>query len=164
MLFDKAKIQVEGGRGGNGSVSFRREAHVPRGGPDGGDGGGGGDVVVVADGGRRDLTSLGRSRHFRAGRGGHGKGKRRHGQRGSRRRVARRDDQLDPLTLEVARDLAREAPEDVEWTRAVGKARTVSEVDEVLVRERDEALVEDGEAAHARVEDADRPWIHEAGV
>jgi GTP-binding protein len=88
MLFDKAKIQVEGGRGGDGSVSFRREAHVPRGGPDGGDGGHGGDVVVVCERGRRDLSSLGRSRHFRAGRGGHGQGKRRHGERGEDRLIA----------------------------------------------------------------------------
>jgi len=83
MLFDRARIYVEGGRGGNGVVSFRREAHVPRGGPDGGDGGRGGDVVVVCDAQRRDLSSLGRSRHFRAGRGEHGKGKRQHGERGS---------------------------------------------------------------------------------
>jgi GTP-binding protein len=82
MLFDRAKVHVEGGRGGNGVVSFRREAHVPRGGPDGGDGGRGGDVVLVCDAQRRDLSSLGRSRHFRAGRGEHGKGKRQHGERG----------------------------------------------------------------------------------
>ena len=82
MLFDRAKIFVEGGRGGNGVVSFRREAHVPRGGPDGGDGGRGGEVVLVCDAQRRDLSSLGRSRHFRAGRGDHGKGKRQHGERG----------------------------------------------------------------------------------
>jgi GTPase len=88
MLFDKAKIQVEGGRGGDGAVSFRREAHVPRGGPDGGDGGNGGDVIVVCDGGRRDLSSLGRSRHFRAGKGGHGEGSRRHGERGEDRTIA----------------------------------------------------------------------------
>src|ERR687897_576486 len=85
MLFDRAKIYVEGGRGGNGVVSFRREAHVPRGGPDGGDGGRGGDVVLVCDAQRRDLYSLGRSRHFRAGRGERGKGKRRHGERGEDR-------------------------------------------------------------------------------
>ncbi len=82
MLFDRVKIYVEGGRGGNGVVSFRREAHVPRGGPDGGDGGRGGDVVLVTDAQRRDLASLGRSRHFRAGRGEHGRGKRQHGERG----------------------------------------------------------------------------------
>jgi GTP-binding protein len=85
VLFDRAKIYVEGGRGGNGVVSFRREAHVPRGGPDGGDGGRGGEVVLVCDAQRRDLSSLGRSRHFRAGRGEHGKGKRQHGERGEDR-------------------------------------------------------------------------------
>ncbi len=82
MLFDRAKIYVEGGRGGDGCVSFRREAHVPRGGPDGGDGGGGGAVVLVCDPQRRDLAALGRSRHFRAGRGEHGKGAGKHGARG----------------------------------------------------------------------------------
>jgi GTP-binding protein len=85
MLFDRAKVYVEGGRGGNGVVSFRREAHVPRGGPDGGDGGRGGDVVLVTDAQRRDLSSLGRSRHFRADRGRHGQGKRRHGESGKDR-------------------------------------------------------------------------------
>jgi GTP-binding protein len=87
VLFDKAKIYVQGGSGGNGVVSFRREAHVPRGGPDGGDGGRGGDVVLVCDEGRRDLSSLGRSRHFRAERGTHGQGKRRQGESGADREV-----------------------------------------------------------------------------
>ena len=79
---DKAKIWVEGGAGGNGCVSFRREAHVPRGGPDGGDGGHGGDVVLVCDASRRDLGALRGSRHFRAQRGKHGEGSNRHGARG----------------------------------------------------------------------------------
>ena len=87
MLFDRAKIHVEGGRGGDGVVSFRREAHVPRGGPDGGDGGRGGDIVLVCDAQRRDLASLGRSRHFRAGRGKHGKGARQHGESGEDRAI-----------------------------------------------------------------------------
>ena len=82
MLYDRAKIYVEGGTGGNGCVSFRREAHVPRGGPDGGDGGRGGDVVLECDPSRRDLVSLHRSRHYRAGRGAHGQGSQRHGARG----------------------------------------------------------------------------------
>jgi GTP-binding protein len=86
-MYDRAKIYVEGGRGGNGVVSFRREAHVPRGGPDGGDGGRGGDVVLEADPSRRDLVSLHRHRHFRAGRGAHGQGKQRHGARGGDRVV-----------------------------------------------------------------------------
>ena len=81
-MYDKAKIWVEGGAGGNGCVSFRREAHVPRGGPDGGDGGHGGDVVLVCDTSRRDLGALRGSKHFRAGRGKGGEGSNRHGARG----------------------------------------------------------------------------------
>lgn len=83
MLYDRARIYVEGGSGGNGRVSFRREAHVPRGGPDGGDGGHGADVVLVCDPSRRDLATLRHGKHFRGGRGGHGQGKRRHGSRGA---------------------------------------------------------------------------------
>jgi len=86
-MYDKAKIFVEGGAGGNGSVSFRREAHVPRGGPDGGDGGHGGDVVLVCDPSRRDLAPLQGSKHFRAGRGRHGEGSNRHGARGEDREI-----------------------------------------------------------------------------
>jgi len=81
-MFDKAKIWVEGGAGGNGCVSFRREAHVPRGGPDGGDGGNGGAVVLVCDASKRDLGALKGSKHFRAQRGRHGEGSNRHGARG----------------------------------------------------------------------------------
>jgi GTP-binding protein len=88
MLYDRARVHVEGGRGGNGCVSFRREAHVPKGGPDGGDGGAGGDVVLVCDSSRRDLAALRGGRHLRAGRGGHGEGKRRHGERGADEVVA----------------------------------------------------------------------------
>jgi GTPase len=84
---DKAKIWVEGGAGGNGCVSFRREAHVPRGGPDGGDGGHGGDVVLVCDASRRDLGALRGSKHFRGGKGRHGEGSNRHGARGEDREI-----------------------------------------------------------------------------
>jgi GTP-binding protein len=82
---DTAKIWVEAGVGGDGSISFRREAHVPRGGPDGGDGGHGGDVVLVCDPSRRDLGALRGSKHFRAKRGGHGEGSNRAGGRGEDR-------------------------------------------------------------------------------
>lgn len=84
-MYDKAKIWVEGGAGGNGCVSFRREAHVPKGGPDGGDGGHGGDVVLVCDSSRRDLGALRGSKHFRAGRGRHGEGSNKHGAQGEDR-------------------------------------------------------------------------------
>ncbi len=79
MLHDRARIHVEGGAGGDGCTSFRREAHVPRGGPDGGDGGRGGAVVFVCDDSLRDLQSFTRKAHHRAGRGGHGEGAGRHG-------------------------------------------------------------------------------------
>lgn len=86
-MYDKAKIWVEGGAGGNGSISFRREAHVPRGGPDGGDGGHGGDVVLVCDASKRDLGTLKGSKHFRGGRGKHGEGSNRQGGRGDEREI-----------------------------------------------------------------------------
>jgi GTP-binding protein len=87
-VHDRAKIYVQGGRGGDGCLSFRREAHVPRGGPDGGDGGHGGDVVLVCDDSQRDLQAFRRRAHFRAGRGGHGQGALRHGARGEALEVA----------------------------------------------------------------------------
>jgi GTP-binding protein len=74
MLADRARIEVRAGAGGDGSLSFRREAHVPKGGPDGGDGGRGGDVVLLCDDSLRDLQAFKRKGHFRAGRGGHGQG------------------------------------------------------------------------------------------
>ncbi len=71
------------GRGGDGALSFRREKHVPRGGPDGGDGGPGGSVVLVADPELRDLSAFRTRRPFRAGRGGHGRGGGRDGATGA---------------------------------------------------------------------------------
>jgi GTP-binding protein len=79
VFHDRATIHVRGGSGGNGVVSFRREAHVPKGGPDGGDGGRGGDVVLVCDPSLRDLSSFRRGAHFKAPRGGHGQGANKHG-------------------------------------------------------------------------------------
>jgi GTP-binding protein len=79
MFSDRAQIHVKAGRGGDGGLSFRREKHVPKGGPDGGDGGNGGDVVLVADASLRDLSSLQRRRRIEAGKGGNGRGARKHG-------------------------------------------------------------------------------------
>jgi len=79
MLYDKARIFVQGGAGGDGCLSFRREAHVPRGGPDGGDGGRGGDVVLLCDDSLRDLQSFKRKAHYKARRGAHGQGALKHG-------------------------------------------------------------------------------------
>jgi GTP-binding protein len=82
MFHDKARISVQGGRGGDGSIHFRREKYVPKGGPDGGDGGNGGDVVLVADPRRRDLSGFRPNQKLRGGRGGTGGGRLSHGARG----------------------------------------------------------------------------------
>ncbi len=79
---DQVRICVKSGDGGAGCTSFRREAHVPKGGPDGGDGGRGGDVVVVADSTVSSLVDYRYKHHFKAGRGTHGQGKRMHGRDG----------------------------------------------------------------------------------
>ena len=79
MFIDKVHIFVKGGDGGAGCMSFRREAHVPKGGPDGGDGGHGGNVVVKADGGVSSLINYRFKHHFKAQRGTHGKGSKMHG-------------------------------------------------------------------------------------
>jgi GTPase len=79
MFQDRAHVLVEAGRGGDGGLSFRREKYVPKGGPDGGDGGRGGDVTLVVDPSLRDLSSFKRVRHVKAGRGGNGRGSKKHG-------------------------------------------------------------------------------------
>ena len=88
MFHDRARIRVAAGRGGDGGLSFRREKHVPRGGPDGGDGGRGGDVVVVANPALRDLSGFRARRWFQAGRGEPGRGTRKHGADGATIEVA----------------------------------------------------------------------------
>ena len=70
MFHDRAKLTVVAGRGGDGSIHFRREKFVPRGGPDGGDGGRGGDVVLVAEPQRRDLSGIRPNQRVRAAKGG----------------------------------------------------------------------------------------------
>jgi GTP-binding protein len=82
VFHDRARIQVQAGRGGDGSLHFRREKHVPKGGPDGGDGGPGGDVVLVADPDLRDLSGFRARRNFRAGSGEPGRGSLKHGATG----------------------------------------------------------------------------------
>src|ERR1051326_7874231 len=74
MFTDRARIHVQAGGGGDGGLSFRREKHVPQGGPHGGGGGPGGDVVLVADPDLRDLSAFRPNQRVRAGRGGNGRG------------------------------------------------------------------------------------------
>ena len=107
---DICRINVKGGDGGAGCMSFRREAFVPKGGPDGGDGGHGGDVVIQADAQLSSLIDYRFKHHFRAEAGTHGKGSRKDGADGKdlilkvpMGTVIR---ELDPTTMEPAYDLA----------------------------------------------------------
>lgn len=97
MFVDETRIFAKAGDGGAGCKSFRREAHVPKGGPDGGDGGHGGNVVLEADGAVSTLLEYHYKRHYKAERGTHGKGALKHGASG--------DDLVLPVPLgTVVRD------------------------------------------------------------
>ena len=82
QFFDRAKIYVQAGNGGNGSAHFRREKFVPMGGPDGGDGGRGGSVYLVADPGMNTLVDYHYHPHYKAKAGGAGAGQKMHGAKG----------------------------------------------------------------------------------
>ncbi len=82
MFVDRARITVRSGNGGDGCVSFRKEKHVPKGGPDGGDGGDGGNVVITCDSRLETLLDFQYRSSFSAGSGQHGKGKNKNGRRG----------------------------------------------------------------------------------
>src|SRR5688500_17855964 len=98
-FLDDVTITVRAGDGGDGASSFRREAHVPRGGPDGGDGGRGGSVYLHVDPGETMLRDYRFKHHFRAESGGRGTGSRKHGKAG-------RDLELHVPPGTVVRDLA----------------------------------------------------------
>lgn len=110
MFIDEVKVYVKAGDGGAGCASFRREAHVPKGGPDGGDGGHGGDVVLEADGSISTLIDYHYIRHYKAVRGTHGKGSQRDGACGPELvlKVPRGTIVRDAETGEVLGDLTRE--------------------------------------------------------
>jgi GTPase len=82
MFLDEVRIEVRAGAGGDGAATFRREAHVPRGGPDGGDGGRGGSVYLRVDAGQTTLRDFRYKHHFKATPGGRGERARRHGKAG----------------------------------------------------------------------------------
>ena len=82
MFLDRVKLWLRAGDGGDGAATFRHEAHVPRGGPDGGDGGRGGSLILRVDAGQTTLRDFQVKRHFRARPGGRGERANRHGKNG----------------------------------------------------------------------------------
>ncbi|MBQ2867999.1 MAG: GTPase CgtA, partial [Firmicutes bacterium] len=109
MFVDRAKILIKSGKGGNGSVSFRREPFVPQGGPDGGDGGKGGDVIFKADEGLRTLMDFRYKRKYEAENGEDGKKKKCFGKKGADLiiRVPAGTVVIDDATGKVMKDLVK---------------------------------------------------------
>ena len=110
MFTDISRINVKGGDGGAGCMSFRREAHVPKGGPDGGDGGEGGSVILECDPQLSSLIDYRFKHHFKAERGTHGQGARKHGSDGEdlilRVPAGTVVRELNPETMEVEYEIA----------------------------------------------------------
>lgn len=119
MFIDRAKIRVQGGRGGNGVTAFRREKFVPRGGPSGGDGGRGGDVWIVADNSLNTLLHLRYNPEHIADRGRHGEGSNCSGREGVDLvvRVPVGTQIFDSTSGELLKDLSLE---DARWLAAKG--------------------------------------------
>ncbi len=82
MFFDVVRVWIRAGDGGDGAATFRHEAHVPRGGPDGGDGGRGGSIYLTVDPGETSLRDYRHRHHFKATAGGRGSGQKKHGKAG----------------------------------------------------------------------------------
>ncbi len=82
MFFDSVRVWIRAGDGGDGAATFRHEAHVPRGGPDGGDGGRGGSIYLTVDPGETSLRDYRHRYHFKAAAGGRGSGQKKHGKAG----------------------------------------------------------------------------------
>ncbi len=113
MFLDEVTIEIEGGHGGRGCVSWRREKYVPRGGPDGGNGAKGGDVIVRADANADTLSDFTNKKRFDAPKGGFGMGKNMNGRSGEDLilPVPPGTYVIDPLTNEVLADLAENGEE-----------------------------------------------------
>src|SRR5215210_8094411 len=113
MFLDRVTIFVQAGSGGDGAATFRREAHVPRGGPDGGDGGRGGSIYLRVDPGQTTLRDFRYSHHFKAPSGGRGERARRHGKAGDDLHLALPPGTavLDDATGELLADLVARGQE-----------------------------------------------------
>lgn len=109
-FIDEATIHVKAGDGGNGCIAFRREAHVPHGGPSGGDGGRGGDVIFIADRQLATLMDFRYKRHYKAERGEDGRNKDQYGRAGAHLelRVPAGTQVIDDETGELVADLTED--------------------------------------------------------
>lgn len=163
MFLDRARVSVRGGDGGKGVISFRREAHVPRGGPDGGDGGRGGDVVFRVDDSTSTLSELRFTRTVAGTGGGDGAGKKRSGKAGKEVVV-----RVPPGTLvrdlgtgEVVADLVSPGEELVVargGRGGKGNARFVSSVRQVP------RIAEDGQKGEAHELELELKLIADVGL
>lgn len=149
---DMCRINVCGGDGGAGCMSFRREAFVPKGGPDGGDGGRGGDVVVVADPQLSSLIDYRFKHHFRAERGTHGQGSKKDGKDGEdlllKVPLGTVVWELDPATMEHTERLADLTHPGERIVVAPGGAGGRGNPHFVSSTRRSPAFAEKGEPAH----------------
>ncbi|TCK98145.1 GTP-binding protein [Natranaerovirga hydrolytica] len=108
MFIDRSRIFIKSGKGGDGSVSFRREKYVPNGGPDGGDGGKGGDIIFKVDPGINTLSDFRYNKQFKAEHGQNGMKKRQHGSDGKNLVIKVplgtiiRDDETDKIIADMA--------------------------------------------------------------
>ena len=148
QFVDECGLNVRGGDGGAGCVSFRREAHVAKGGPDGGDGGDGGSVWLVADHNVASLIAFKDHPHRRAGNGSHGQGKRRHGATGDDAMVrvpvgTSVKDQSGALLADLAADGDR-------WLAAAGGEGGMGNTRFSTHQNRAPAFAEQGEAGEQR--------------
>ena len=148
QFVDECGLNVRGGDGGAGCVAFRREAHVSKGGPDGGDGGDGGSVWLVADHNVASLIAFKDHPHRRAGNGSHGQGKRRHGATGDDAMVrvpvgTSVKDQGGALLADLAADGDR-------WLAAAGGEGGMGNTRFSTHQNRAPAFAEQGEAGEQR--------------
>ncbi|MGH9282910.1 MAG: GTPase ObgE, partial [Acidimicrobiales bacterium] len=159
---DESQIHVKGGDGGAGAVSFRREAHVAKGGPDGGDGGNGGGVWLVADPNVASLLAFRDHPHRRAENGTHGQGKTRHGASGSSTEV-----QVPPGTVvkdrdgAIAADLARAGDR---WMAAAGGRGGRGNARFLSNRRRAPSFAEQGEIGEERWYDLELKLMADAAL
>lgn len=144
---DECNLCVRGGDGGAGCVGFRREAHVPRGGPDGGDGGDGGDVWLVADRNVASLLAFRDYPHRIAGSGTHGSGQKRHGKRGEDQVVSVPEGTVI-LDHETGENLGELVSHGDRWLAAAGGEGGKGNARFLSNRRRAPAFAEQGEKSH----------------